>query len=71
MDLLRQAVAATVRRGARGTPDSHQAVLLTRRSIEGWGEVWQALTQIQHETERFALDRRQAVLAGLSLMAGT
>lgn len=71
MDLLRQAVAGVVRRGARGTPDSHQAVLLARRSIEDWGEVWQALTQLQHETERFALDRRQAVLAGLSLMAGT
>ena len=71
MDLLRQSLAGVVRKGARGTPDSHQAVLLTRRSIEDWGRVWQALTQIQDETERFALDRRQAVLAGLSLMAGT
>jgi DNA polymerase III subunit delta' len=41
------------------------------RSLESWGAVWQALTDIQNETERFALDRRQAVLAGLSLMAGT
>jgi hypothetical protein len=41
------------------------------RSLESWGAVWQALTDIQHETERSALDRRQAVLAGLSLMAGT
>jgi DNA polymerase-3 subunit delta' len=71
MDLLRQAIGSVVRQGARGAPDSHQARLLQLRSIEAWGGVWQALTQIQHETERFALDRRQAVLAGLSLMAGT
>jgi DNA polymerase-3 subunit delta' len=71
MDLLRQAIGSAVRQGARGAPDSHQARLLQLRSIESWGGVWQALTQIQDETERFALDRRQAVLAGLSLMAGT
>jgi DNA polymerase-3 subunit delta' len=71
MDLLRQAIGSVVRQGARGAPDSHQARLLQLRSIEAWGGVWQALTQIQDETERFALDRRQAVLAGLSLMAGT
>jgi DNA polymerase-3 subunit delta' len=71
MDLLRQAIGSAVRKGARGAPDSHQARLLQLRSIEAWGGVWQALTEIQDETERFALDRRQAVLAGLSLMAGT
>jgi DNA polymerase-3 subunit delta' len=71
MDLLRQSVGQAVRQGARGAPDSHQARLLSLRSLESWGAVWQALTDIQNETERFALDRRQAVLAGLSLMAGT
>ncbi len=71
MDLLRQSIGLAVRQGARGTPDSHQARLLSLRSLESWGAVWQALTEIQTETERFALDRRQAVLAGLSLMAGT
>ncbi len=71
MDLLRQAVSDRVRQGARALPASHQAGIAARRSIEGWGRVWQALTQLQDETERFALDRRQAVLAGLSLMAGT
>jgi DNA polymerase-3 subunit delta' len=71
MELLRQGVGRLVRQGARGTPDSHQARLLELRSLESWGGVWQALTELQDETERFALDRRQAVLAGLSLMAGT
>ncbi len=39
MDLLRQAIAGAVRQGARGTPDSHQARLLSLRSLEflGWG----------------------------------
>ena len=71
MDLLRQAISDVVRQGARGALSSHQTGLLAQRSLEGWRKVWQALTQIQDETERFALDRRQAVLAGLSLMAGT
>jgi DNA polymerase-3 subunit delta' len=71
MEMLRQAVSLTVRQGARGMPDADQARLLASRSLEGWGAVWQALTQIQDETERLALDRRQAVLAGLSVMAGT
>jgi DNA polymerase-3 subunit delta' len=71
MDLLRQSVGQAVRQGARGTPETSHAHLLSVRSLESWGAVWQALTDIQNETERFALDRRQAVLAGLSLMAGT
>jgi DNA polymerase III subunit delta' len=71
MDMLRQAISLAVRHGARGTPDADQARLLASRSLEGWGEVWQALTRIQDETERLALDRRQAVLAGLGVMAGT
>ncbi len=32
-------------------------------------DVWHALTRLQDETERFALDRRQAVLSGLRLLA--
>jgi DNA polymerase-3 subunit delta' len=64
MDMLRQAVSAEVRRGARDG-----AAGAAPRSLEHWGGVWQGLTRLQEETERFSLDRRQAVLAGLSLMA--
>ena len=71
MDLWRQEIASLTRQGARGTPDSHQARLLAQRSIAGWAQLWQAMTQLQDETERLALDRRQAVLAALGLMAGT
>ncbi len=68
MDLLRGAIAAAVRAGARGRADPEQARLLGLHSLEAWGDVWQALTQLQEETERFALDRRQAVLSGLRLL---
>jgi DNA polymerase-3 subunit delta' len=63
MDMLRQAVSAETRQGARNSAGA------APRSLERWGEVWQGLTRLQEETERFSLDRRQAVLAGLSLMA--
>ena len=33
-------------------------------SLEAWGETWHALTRLQDETERFSLDKRQAVIAG-------
>jgi DNA polymerase III subunit delta' len=63
MDMLRQVVSAEVRQGARSGAGA------APRSLERWGGVWQGLTRLQEETERFSLDRRQAVLAGLSLMA--
>jgi DNA polymerase III subunit delta' len=66
MDMLRQAVSAEVRQGAR---DGGAGAGPAPRSLGRWGEVWQGLTRLQEETERFSLDRRQAVLAGLSLMA--
>jgi len=40
------------------------------RSLAGWGDVWAALTHLQHETERFNLDKRQAVVAALALLGG-
>jgi DNA polymerase-3 subunit delta' len=64
MDMLRQTLSTAMRNEARAT-----AAVGAARSLERLGGVWQALTRIQDETERFSLDRRQAVLAGLSLMA--
>jgi DNA polymerase III subunit delta' len=66
MDMLCQAVSAEVRQDAR---DGGAGAGPAPRSLGRWGEVWQGLTRLQEETERFSLDRRQAVLAGLSLMA--
>jgi DNA polymerase III subunit delta' len=68
MDLLRSALASAVREAARGRADPEQARLATLRPLDDWGDVWQALTRLQHETEWFALDRRQAILSALALL---
>ena len=69
MDLLRAAIAAAVRAAARGQADPEQARLAGLHPLDAWADVWHALTRLQDETERFALDRRQAVLTGLRLLA--
>jgi DNA polymerase-3 subunit delta' len=69
MDLLRAAIASAVREAARGRADPEQTRLAALRPLDAWGDVWQALTQLQHETEWFALDRRQAILSALALLA--
>jgi DNA polymerase III subunit delta' len=68
MDLLRTAIAAAIRAFARGQADPDQERLVTQRPLEAWGEVWHALTRLQDDTERFALDKRQAIVAGLGLL---
>lgn len=70
MDLLRAGIAAAVREAARGRADPDQAKLLGERPLAAWIDVWQGLTELQDETERFHLDQRQALLAGFALLAG-
>lgn len=70
MDLLRTGLAAAVRAAVRGQADPAQARLAGLRPPADWAAVWQELTQLQHETERFALDKRQALVAGLGKLAG-
>jgi DNA polymerase-3 subunit delta' len=67
MTLLRDALAATVRRAARGTPER----LASLRPLAEWAELWQSLTHIQDETERLNLDRRQALLSSIALLNGS
>ncbi len=69
MDLLRAAIASAVREAARGRADPEQARLAALRPLDAWGDVWHALTRLQHETEWFALDRRQAILSAFALLA--
>jgi hypothetical protein len=71
MDLLRTAIAAAVRDAARGHADPDQAALLGARPLADWVDVWQGLCRLQDETEAFYLDRRQAIVSGLALLAGT
>jgi DNA polymerase-3 subunit delta' len=70
MDLLRAGLAAAVRDAVRGRADPEQARIVGLRPLDDWGKVWQGLTTLQHETERFALDKRQALIEGLGLLSG-
>ncbi len=70
MDLLRASLAAAVREAARGRADPDQARLLGARPLAAWIDVWQGLTELQAETERFHLDQRQALVAGFALLGG-
>jgi DNA polymerase-3 subunit delta' len=70
MDLLRASLTAAVRAAARGRADPDQARLLGMRPLDAWVDVWHALTSLQDETERFHLDKRQAIVAGFGLLAG-
>ena len=63
MDLVRAGVAAAVRDSVRGRADPEQERLVGLRSLDAWGEVWQGLTRLQDETERFSGDKRQAIVA--------
>ena len=71
MDLLRAGVSSAVRAAARGHADPEQARMVAARPIEAWGDLWFGLTRLQDETERFALDKRQAIVAGLGMLTGT
>ncbi len=66
MTLLRDALSGIVRRAARGAPER----LADLRPLAAWVEVWQSLGQIQTETERLNLDRRQALLSSIALLNG-
>ncbi len=70
MDLLRSSVAATVRDAARGRADPDQIRLIGPRPLDAWVDVWQGLGRLQDETEALYLDRRQAIVTGLGLLAG-
>jgi DNA polymerase III subunit delta' len=70
MDLLRADLAAAVRDAARGLADPEQMRFIAVRPLDAWGEVWHGLTRLQDETERFALDKRQALIEGLGMLSG-
>ncbi len=71
MDLLRAAISRVVREAARGQGDSAQQRLAATRPLAEWGDLWQALTRLQDETERFNLDKRHAIVSGLDLLNTT
>ncbi len=64
MDLLRQRVAASVRAAAG------QGTVPGVRPLAGWCDLWHTLGRIQDETERFHLDRRQAIVSVIENLNG-
>ena len=70
MDLLRAGIASAVRDVVCARADPEQSRLVALRPLDAWSDVWHALTRLQDETERFALDKRQAIVAGLGMLSG-
>lgn len=68
IDLLRDALGAAIREAARGRADPGMARLAALRPLAAWSDVWHALGRLQDETERFHLDKRQAIVSGLRLL---
>ena len=60
-----------MRESVRGRADPDQERLVALRPLDSWCELWQGLTRLQDETERFALDKRQAIVAGIGMLSGT
>jgi len=74
MELLRGALAQAVRGAARHADRGADPVgtrLSALRPLDAWVDVWQGLTRLQAETERFNLDKRQALIQGLALLRGS
>lgn len=71
MDLMRAGIASAVRESVRGRADPDQERIVALRPLDAWGELWQGLTRLQIETERFALDKRQAIVAGMGMLGGS
>lgn len=63
-------VAALVRDTVTGRADPDQQRLAALLPLEAWGELWQGLLRLQDETERFALDKRQALVSCVGLLTG-
>ncbi|MBR0679114.1 DNA polymerase III subunit delta' [Roseomonas eburnea] len=66
MGLLRGAIAAALREAARGRP---APPWLARHPLAVWAALWDRLGHLADDTERLNLDRKQAVLTGLSWLA--
>jgi DNA polymerase-3 subunit delta' len=65
-DLLRATLAAAIREAGRG---GQVAPYLTARPLADWASLWDTLGRLADETETLNLDRKQAVLNGLSRLA--
>jgi DNA polymerase-3 subunit delta' len=69
-DQLIAGIGALVRDTVRGRGDPEQQRLIALRPLEAWGELWQGLLRLQDETERHALDKRQALVSCVGMLIG-
>ena len=69
-DQLIAGIGALVRDTVRGRADPEQQRLAGLLPLEAWGELWQGLLRLQDETERFALDKRQALVSCVGMLTG-
>ncbi len=69
MDLLAAGIAGAVRDAARGRADPDQVAMLGARPLAAWVDVWHALKRLRDETEGAYLDKRQAVVSSLAMIA--
>ncbi len=69
-DHLIAGISAMVRDTVRGRADPEQQRLAALRPLEAWAELWQGLVKLQDETERFALDKRQALVSCVGMLTG-
>jgi DNA polymerase-3 subunit delta' len=67
MTLLQSGLGKAVR-GAAARGDGNWG---GGRPLAEWGEVWHGLGRLLNETERFNLDKRTAVIAGLELLSAS
>jgi DNA polymerase-3 subunit delta' len=69
-DQLIAGISGLVRDTVRGRADPEQQRLAALLPLEAWGELWQGLLRLQDETERFALDKRQALVSCVGMLTG-
>ena len=68
MDLLRAGLSAAVRDTLRGRAEQAQQRIAGLRPAAEWAGIWQDLGRLQSDTERFNLDKRQALVTGLAMI---
>ena len=66
--LLRASIANALAATLRNSADSAQRSLIAQRDVPAWGALWARLGELQRDANQHNLDRRQAVVAGLSLL---
>jgi DNA polymerase-3 subunit delta' len=66
MELLQREVAAATAAAARGAA---RPAWMGSASLADWAALWDRLGRIAAETETYNLDRKQAVLNGLAMLA--